>query len=131
MPGSVSNAAPSTTLPYSLSIAFVRSQTYELLNNDYANGESQRSVFATTSRKRWSRQLRLTATEMADLRTFYLARGGRTEPFFYFDPWETSPLFTSIPSGTQGRYTVRFDCDWSQEIGLGRGQVGIEFVETA
>jgi hypothetical protein len=53
MPGSVQNAAPLTVLPASLSRAFVHEREYPVLDNEYRNGESQRSVQATNSRKRW------------------------------------------------------------------------------
>jgi phage-related protein len=131
MPGSVANSAPATTMPFSLASAFSRSQTYELQQNDYANGESQRTVLAATSRKSWNLTKRLTAALMTELRDFYIARGGSLEPFYFYDPYETSPKFTTTPSGTQGRYPVRFEGEWSQQMGLARGDVGIVLVELA
>lgn len=53
MPGSVANAAPTTVLPPSLSTVFEHSREYPLIDNEYRNGEWQRSLNATTSRKRW------------------------------------------------------------------------------
>ena len=59
MPGNVQNAAPATVLPQSLVRAFVHEREYPLIENEYKNGESQRSVQATTSRKRWRLAKRL------------------------------------------------------------------------
>src|SRR5450759_2340930 len=117
MPGSVLNAAPVTVLPLSLSKSFAHERAYPLIENEYKNGESQRSVLATTnSRKQWRLAKRLAPTALLTLRDFYDARKGRTEPFYYYDPYDTVPKFSYDPAGvvTVGRYTVRFDSDWSQ-----------------
>jgi phage-related protein len=133
MPGSVENAAPSTVLPWSLSRAFVRSQEYHVVENEYAGGESQRSVQASNSRKRWRLVKRLASAELADLRDFYEARKGPQEPFYFYDPWDTSPRFSYDPTGqqTQGRYTVRFEGEWEQAAGIGLIEVSSELVELA
>jgi phage-related protein len=133
MPGSVQNAAPSTVLPQTLSVAFSRAQEYPVIDNEYRNGESQRSVEANNSRKRWRLAKRLTSAQLQTLRDFYAARNGPVEPFYFYDPYETSPKFYCDPSGAtvQGRYTVRFDSDWSQSSGMGRSDVFIELFELA
>ena len=133
MPGSVENAAPATVLPLSLSRAFVHERSYPLIENEYKNGESQRSVQAATSRKRWRMAKRLTAAQLSDLRDFYEARGGTLEAFYFYDPYETSPKFSYDPTGaeTTGRHTVRFDSNWSQSVDAGRTNVEIALVELA
>ena len=133
MPGSVENAAPSTVLPWSLSRAFVRSQGYPVLGNEYAGGESQRSVLASNSRKRWRLSKRLALAELAALREFYEARKGPQEPFYFYDPWDASPKFSYDPTGqaTPGRYTVRFEGPWEQSAGIGLIEVSLELVELA
>jgi hypothetical protein len=52
MPGSVANAVPTTVLPNSLSRAFTHTREYPVIDNEYRNGESQRSAQAATSRKK-------------------------------------------------------------------------------
>jgi len=133
MPLSVENAAPSTVLPWSPSRAFVRSQEYPVLDNEYAGGESQRSVLASTSRKRWRLAKRLAPTELAALRDFYEARKGLEEPFYFYDPWDANPKFSYDTTGqqTQGRYTVRFEGGWEQSAGIGLIEVSLELVELA
>ncbi len=133
MPGSVQNAAPATVLPASLSRAFVHEREYPVLDNEYRNGESQRSVQATNSRKRWRLAKRLTPAQLQALRDFYDARKGPTEPFYFYDPYETSPKFSYDPTGqaVAGRYTVRFNGEWSQTVSLGRSDVNIELIELA
>ena len=133
MPGSVENAAPSTVLPWSLSTAFARSQGYPILDNEYRNGESQRSVLASNSRKRWRLAKRLPSAQLQTLRDFYEARKGPQEPFYFYDPWDASPKFSYDPTGqaTPGRYTVRFEGGWEQNVHLGLGEVSLELVEVA
>jgi len=133
MPGSVQNAAPLTVMPASLSRAFVHEREYQVLDNEYRQGESQRSVQASNSRKRWRLAKRLVPTALAAIREFYDARHGPTEPFYFYDPYETSPKFTHDPTGqaSAGRYTVRFANPWSESITLGRADVLIELVELA
>jgi phage-related protein len=121
-------------LPLSLCRSFAHERAYPFIENEYKNGESQRSVLATTnSRKQWRLAKRLAPAALQTLRDFYDARKGRTEPFYFYDPYDTVPKFSYDPSGqaTTGRYTVRFDSDWSQSVGLGRSDVQIELVELA
>jgi len=133
MPGSVQNAAPATVLPQSLCRAFTHERAYPLIENEYKNGESQRSVLATNSRKRWRLTKRLTPAALQALRTFYDARNGTTEPFYFYDPYDTNPKFSYDPTGqvTTGRYTVRFNSDWQQSSGPGRSDAEIELLELA
>jgi hypothetical protein len=131
MPGSVQNAAPLTVLPASLSRAFLHEREYPALENEYRNGESQRSVQATNSRKRWRLAKRLTPAQLVVLRDLYDARKGPTESFYFYDPYETNPKFSHDPTGqaVAGRYTVRFEGEWSQSASLGRTEVSIELIE--
>ena len=133
MPGSVANAAPATVLPQSLCSAFSRSQEFPLRSNQYSDGSFQGTVQAAVSRKRWTKTKRLAPAALATLRNFYDARNGKTEPFYFYDPYETSPKFTYDPTGvvTTGRYTVRFDMDWDQSSGPGRSDVGVALIELA
>lgn len=133
MPGSVSLAAPVMVLPPSLSRAFVHSREYLVQVNEYQNGESQRGRLADTSRKRWRLGKQLPPAQLAVLRDFYDARSGPQEPFYFYDPYETSPPFSHDPAGvaTQGRYPVRFEGAWSQSSGPARSECEIELVEVA
>ena len=133
MPGNVGNSVVSTVMPLSLSRTFVHAREYALIENEYRNGESQREKLAETSRKSWQIGKLSTPTLAVELRNFYDARGGPTEPFYFYDPWDTSPKFTYDPTGvaTTGRYTVRFEGEWSQASGIVRTECGIRVVETA
>jgi len=119
MPGSVQNAAPVAVLPVTLSRAFVHEREYAVLDNEYRNGESQRSMLASTSRKRWKLAKRLTPSQIAELRSFYEARKGATEAFFFYDPYDTA----------HGRYAVRFDSSWEQTASPGRIDTEIALIE--
>ncbi len=89
----------SSVLPNSLSSAFVHTREYPVIDNEYRNGESQRSAQAATSRKKWNLTKRLTPAQLATLRTFYDARNGTHEPFYFYDPYETNPKFSYDPTG--------------------------------
>ena len=133
MPGSVQNAVPTTVLPHSLCRAFTHERDYPVIDNEYRNGESQRSVQAANSRKRWRLAKRLTPAQLQALRDFYDARKGPTEPFYFYDPYETNPKFSHDPTGqaVAGRYTVRFASAWEETSSVGRTDVNIELVELA
>ncbi len=133
MPGSIQNAAPATVLPHSLCRSFVHEREYPALENEYRNGESQRTVQAANSRKRWRLAKRLTPAQLAALHIFYDACNGPSEAFFFYDPHETSPKFSHDPTGqaVAGRHTVRFAGEWSQSGDLGRADVNIELIELA
>jgi len=133
MPGSVQNAAPLTVLPASLSRAFVHMREYPVLDNEYRNGESQRSVQANNSRKRWRLVKRLTPEQLRALRDFYDARKGPTEPFYFYDPYETIPKFSHDPTGQTvvGRHTVRFASPWEQVTTIARADLTLELIEVS
>ena len=133
MPGSVQYATPTTVLPLSLSSAFSESREYPLQQNTYAHGESQRAVVASDSRKRFRLSKRLTPSQISTLWTFYEARQGGQEPFYFYHPYETVPKFFYDPTGTapQGRYTVRFEGAWEQQNGMARSDVQLTLVELA
>ncbi len=133
MPGPIQNAAPSAVLPHSLCRAFAHEREYPAIENEYRNGESQRSVQASNSRKRWRLAKRLTPAQLQALRDFYDARKGPTEPFYFYDPYETNPKFSHDPTGqaVTGRYTVRFTGAWEETSSVGRTDVNIELVELA
>lgn len=133
VPGSVANAAPSTVLPWSLCKAFAHSREYAVIDNEYRNGESQRSRLVETSRKSWRTSRRLTPTALEDFRDFYDARHGPQEPFWFYDPWDTDPKFSYDENGSSpdGRYTVRFEGTWEQMVGMGRADVEITLIELA
>src|SRR5260370_6411557 len=98
MPGNVQNAAPATVFPLSLCKSFVHERAYPLIENEYKNGESQRSVLSTNSRPRWRHAHRLTPTALVVLRNFFDARNGSTEPFYFYDPYDTTPNFSYYPT---------------------------------
>jgi phage-related protein len=133
MSGSVQNATPLTVLPASLSRAFAHEREYPVLDNEYRNGESQRKAQANNSRKRWRLAKRLTPAQLAALRDFFDARRGATEPFYFYEPYETSPKFSHDPTGQRvsGRYTVRFASPWEQRTSLALTDLTLELIELA
>lgn len=120
-------------MPASLSRAFLHEREYPVIENEYPTGESQRSVLAGSSRRRWRLSKRLTAAQLQALRNFYDARKGPEEAFWFYDPYESVPRFSSDPTGASpfGRYAVRFSGRWEQSMQLGRIEVSIELVEVS
>ena len=133
MPGSVAAAAPATVFPWELVSAFRRGRTFATERSEYADGRSHRRSLVTLSRRRWPLSQRLKPVALGTLRAFYEARNGSQETFYFYDVHETSPLFTYDQSGvaTVGRYTVRFDGGFGQQVGLTRGEVSLALLEVA
>jgi len=54
-----------------------------------------------------------------------------TGAFYFYDAYDTSPKFSHDPTGELmvGRYTVRFDSEWSQSCEPVRGSANIELIE--
>jgi hypothetical protein len=129
MPGSVSNAAPTDVLPWGLCTAFAHSREYIASISEYPDGSSQRGRLAETSRKSWRQSRRLTATGLATLYTFY--QNHINDPFYFYDPWASGFTYDETGEQTLGRYTVRFDGEWNQSMGIARGEAGISLVELA
>ncbi len=119
--------------PAGLCRVFLREQQVLVLANDYPDGNSERKALVATSRKHWRLSKRLTPAQLSELRDFYEARKGGHEPFYFYDPYESSPKFSSDPTGQSldGRYMVRFDGAFSQEIGIGRADVQIALIQIA
>lgn len=86
-----------------------------MIENEYRNGESQRSVPVNNSRKRWRLAKRLQPTPLLALRDFYDARSGPTEPFYFYDPYETNPKFSCGESPNDGEGSVQLPV-----VGVGR-----------
>lgn len=130
MPGSVQLASPTVVFPHSLCKAFRRNNGYPMLENRYANGEGQFGLLSQTMHRQWALNKQLTDSEMSTLRTFFLANIGK--PFYFYDLYETVPKFTGYdPTGVavNGRYTVKFDGVWTEQISTTTGSVPIQLVE--
>jgi len=71
MPGSIQNAAPATVLlVFGLPGVCTLAREYPVTQNEYRNGESERSVQASDSRKRWQLAKRLAPAALQVLRRF-------------------------------------------------------------
>ena len=133
MPGSVDVAYPMTVLPWGLCKAFARSHEWPVALNEYSSGEAQRWYLAGSTRLSWQLSRALTAANLTILLEFWQDRDGPMEPFYFYDPWDTSPLFSYDATGvaTAGRYTVRFDGSWESTTGIARSIVPLKLVQLA
>lgn len=116
MPGNIAASAPATVLPEIVCAQFSRSDDYPTLLNEYTDGTVQLSAQTTLSRKSWAFAGRLTETERDTLLSFYLARHGSLQPFYFYDPFVTGSIYDPTGSSTTGRYTVRFSSPWSDAL---------------
>lgn len=131
MPAPVPNAAATLVLPFALCRTFRQTRTYPVLVNLYANGESIREIEATNSRRNWDLAMRLTPTQMTAMRDFFDSVRGGLIPFFFYDPFESTPYFNYDATGASlnGRFTVVFTTPWQQSMGLGRGDASFSLIE--
>jgi hypothetical protein len=130
MPASVGTASPSTVLPKSLCTAFTESREYRTQINEYHDGSSERQSMTTTSRKAFKLTKRLNATDQDALLAFYKARKGSSGVFFFYNTRESANFAYDVTGvATQGRYTVRFDGELAQELGIGRHSSALGLVE--
>lgn len=124
--GVVQNAVPQGVFPQALTRRFVRSSAWLVRQNRYVDGTQQADSLVLTAREAWELECGLTAAQATALRGFYVDHNGPLIPFYFYDVNETSPLYKIDPTGssTAGRYTVRFDGPWDQQIGGGSLRVG-------
>jgi hypothetical protein len=127
MPGTISAVKATGTFPVTLSTKFTEMRTVLANLNEYSDGSSQRASRVTGSRKSWKLSKRLTPVLLGALRDFWKANPNTA--FYFFNPRETDPPFSLNPSGTAGRYTVRFASDWEETVGIGRSDASVELIE--
>jgi len=111
--------------------SFQRSQTILVDENRYKDGSLQNRQIASTSRKTWTITSRLTAAQLTALRAFYLDRSGGWLEFYFYDLYETVPLFQADPTGSSvpGRYIVCFAGQLTQSLLLGRNAAQYTLIE--
>jgi len=144
MPGNLSAAVPTTVLPNSLSTAFTLNSIYPMLTTSYNDGTVERSIIQDGVNpprrlRTWMLSKRLTTTQLSTLLSFFEARLGGTQPFYFYDPFEVIPgaavgsNYDGSGASSQGRATVVFRSkSWSHTTVLGRHDVnGLELVEVA
>jgi hypothetical protein len=135
MPGNISGPRPALVMPQTLCTAFSEARAYEQLRNLYHDGTPQAGQFAQTSRRTFKLTRRLSAAQTATLRTFYENVGGGWKPFWFYSPYEASPVGSNYDvtgaNGT-GRAVVAFRSNWTQTTGLARTDIAeLEMVELA
>ena len=135
MPGSVNLAVPDGVLPKSLCTAFTEKRNWESQDNEYHDGSRQSKALVSTSRKAWNLKKRLTPTLLDALYAFWLAH--QHTAFYFYNPFEfASGLlpgsnFDYTGASTVGRYTVRFNSDWSESVGIARTDCNVDLIEVA
>lgn len=129
MPGVVESPGPITAMPFSLCKAYSRSFTYPMLSNDYANGESQRSLQAQTDLLRWTITKRLTAAQQAALFTLYARVHGPWAAFWFYDIYEAGFVWDATLASQTGLYIVRFENAFTMTGTLGRSEAQFNLVQ--
>jgi hypothetical protein len=103
----------------------------DVRGNEYADGTQEKGAMVATSRRAWKLTKRIPPSALATLWSFW--QDHIADAFYFYNLKETSPLFTWDPTGAAvaGRYTVRFDGDWDEQIFIPRAEVGLQLVEIA
>lgn len=137
MPGNLTQPAPTTVFPQTLSTAFQEMRAYEQLQpNQYNDGTIQRGQLAQTSRRTFHLAKRLSSADLATLYAFWIAQG--VTAFYFYNPFEVlagqdvgsnyDPTFANL----QGLLTVVFRGNWSQATDVCRTNVqALQLVEVA
>jgi hypothetical protein len=125
--GSVANAAPVAVMPFGLCTAFSESLEVAMLGVEYRDGTLERQRLADTSRRTFKLTQKLTGAAATALKTFWDARRGSLEPFYFYHLKEGT--YDASGALTVGRYTVRFASDWSESWGMARAELSCSLIE--
>lgn len=117
MPGVVRGAVPVATFPITLSTKFTETSSTQANTLEYHDGGSQRKALVATNRKSWNLSKRLGPTDLVALRTFWEANA--VTAFHFYNPIDAIT------------YLVRFASDWSQSMGMVRGDASVDLIEVA
>ena len=134
----------SNVLPLSLSTSFSLSSVFPILSNIYHDGTFERGLIQDgvnppRPTRIWTLAKRLTTTQLTALFNFWETTAiGGLNPFYFYDPYQPAPGHAIgsnwDPTGisVQGRVTVFFRGNWSQQTQLGRHVVpNLTLVEVA
>jgi len=129
MPSNPIPAPVQYVMPSGLMQLFEFERRYEVLYNEYPDGNSNRVTLSILPRHFAKVSRRLTLAQYTDLRSFYTAI--QLQPFYFYNLRETVPIGAFDPTGanTVGRYTMVFDAPWSEEVMLGRSNVNLAMRE--
>jgi hypothetical protein len=127
MPGVVPISMPTAVFPASLSVAFTEMQTWPARVNEYRDGTTQGTAMLGNVQRSWKLTKRLGPSALSTLLAFWQAQGAGA--FWFYNPSETL-VYDPTGVATTGRYRVRFEGAWSQSIGLARGDVPVQLMET-
>ncbi|HEY1242174.1 MAG TPA: hypothetical protein VGF16_16535 [Bryobacteraceae bacterium] len=123
MPQNITPAAPTDVMPKLISMAFNEQMRYEsLINQDYPDGSSDRAPLVEFPRSFFRIAGKLMPSQWLALRNFFLSHKGI--PFYFYFGRETEPPYTVDMTGgsTDGRYTVVFDGQYSENYSPGRAK---------
>jgi hypothetical protein len=115
MPQNITPANPTVVLPKLVSVAFNEQVRFEsLVNQGYADASSDRTPLVQNPRSFFRITTKLSPTQWQALRDFFLLHYG--EAFYFYFGRETEPPYTVDMTGnaTDGRYTVVFDGQYSE-----------------
>ncbi len=133
MPGNIALASSIGVMPQTLCLSFTESQDFLEQRNTYHDGSRQVGQLAQNSRATFKLSRKLTVAQLGTLRSFWEAANGGLSPFYFYNPYEGSPVGSSYDGtgvSTTGRYMVVFKGNWSQSTNMQRTTVpNIELME--
>lgn len=117
-------------MPHAMCRAYTQVRQIDMEHVDYSDGTRERALLVATSRRRWQMSRILGAAALSVHRAYFEARGGRAEPFYFYDLIdERSAVYDPTGVATLGRRTVRFDAPWSQSAAWPRSLASIQLIE--
>lgn len=141
--GNLAPASPSGVFPKMTYTSFAEAAIFPGLFQNLHDGSPLASLITDgvnnpESISTYNLAVRLTASALVALRTFYENLNGPLEPFFWYNPMEPAPgqppgsNYDATGFSMQGRHTVCFlSTSWSESTPLGRSTSSFSLVERA
>lgn len=113
-----------------------------MLSNEYHDGTNERGLIqdgvnTPATLRVWKQSKRLTAAQVATLRTFFEGQNGGLTPFYFYNPFEPAAgdsvgsNYDATGVSTQGRHTCVFRGNWSETTDISRTNLSLELAEIA
>lgn len=117
-------------MPKGLCSAFEEELRFEsYINSKYPDGSSDRAALALNARRFFRFTRRVTAAQYTALYNFF--QGHLIQAFYFYNLRESNFVWDATGGSTVGRYTVVFDGNWAEQIGVARSEVSLGLREVA
>jgi hypothetical protein len=127
MPGIVTQAVAAAVMPYALASEYSEGRTWPVVEQGpMPDGRYIRYPQAAANRQEWRIGRRLSSSDFAALKAFFLARKGSLQAFYFYP---VAANYDATGASTTGRYLVRFTGSFSMTHTLGRDTAAFALVQ--